>query len=309
MGRSLSNPGMSRKQNKERKEKNKFFRVKKYRKHELGKEKMKEHNKQQEVVGHNKAILNAKLDALRAERRAKGITKPKRKREEIEDEPEVAEPKAPTQVAPVTKFTGERWIVVSPGVLVRKGEELDSAEVGKLDNKTLIDVVEMKGRRGRLAAPLQGWVSIRAKDGASICQPDYDSDADYSEDGQAEAMHEDYESGSNDGDEDGDEDGSSVDSNDFEVKVNTAEDEAEEDEEDEEADELAQACKALEEANSVDSDSQDAPPKRNAPRVPNLKTKVYTTKKGKEKTIVRDRAANKRRKKEEKNSKKRQRFH
>lgn len=61
MGRSGSNPHLTRRQNKERKEALKFKRVKKYRRQVLGQEKSKEHNKQLEVVGHNQAILKAKV--------------------------------------------------------------------------------------------------------------------------------------------------------------------------------------------------------------------------------------------------------
>ncbi|KAJ9473257.1 hypothetical protein DIPPA_08081 [Diplonema papillatum] len=61
MGRSQAHPTLSRRDNKKRKENQRFFRVKKHRTEVLGKKKQTEHNLQQTVVGHNRSILKAKV--------------------------------------------------------------------------------------------------------------------------------------------------------------------------------------------------------------------------------------------------------
>ena len=191
MGRG-SNPYLSRKENKERKKNLNMRLCKKLRSKVSGETKMKEHRMQQQVIPHNKAIMMARVQHLRAKIRAENGGAPikeKRKRDEVADNEPETEPEKKSTPAPETEenqikrpkiknFQGERWIVVSPGVVVRQSEDLESSSVGRLDHNTILDIVQQNGRRGKIVQPLEGWVSINAKDGASICQRDYSSDDD-----------------------------------------------------------------------------------------------------------------------------------
>eukprot|EP01062_Namystynia_karyoxenos_P024931 TRINITY_DN19762_c0_g1_i1.p1 TRINITY_DN19762_c0_g1~~TRINITY_DN19762_c0_g1_i1.p1 ORF type:complete len:1244 (+),score=325.46 TRINITY_DN19762_c0_g1_i1:76-3732(+) len=58
------------------------------------------------------------------------------------------------------------------GAVVRAAPDLTSAEVGCLQPGSLCDVVEIVGRRARLAAPLRGWASVTTQEGETIlCKP------------------------------------------------------------------------------------------------------------------------------------------
>eukprot|EP01062_Namystynia_karyoxenos_P035863 TRINITY_DN2616_c0_g1_i1.p1 TRINITY_DN2616_c0_g1~~TRINITY_DN2616_c0_g1_i1.p1 ORF type:complete len:1264 (+),score=281.50 TRINITY_DN2616_c0_g1_i1:296-3793(+) len=58
------------------------------------------------------------------------------------------------------------------GATVREGEDLASPEVGTLRPGSLCDVVEIRDRRARLAAPLRGWASVTTQEGDTIlCTP------------------------------------------------------------------------------------------------------------------------------------------
>eukprot|EP01060_Flectonema_neradi_P010196 TRINITY_DN17314_c0_g1_i1.p1 TRINITY_DN17314_c0_g1~~TRINITY_DN17314_c0_g1_i1.p1 ORF type:complete len:288 (+),score=68.36 TRINITY_DN17314_c0_g1_i1:41-865(+) len=224
MGRG-ANPYLSRKENKERKSKLNLQRSRKLRSKVAGDAKVKENNMQKQVIPHNKAIMMARVQYLRQklrEERGQDPKKEKRKRDEEEDdndEPE-PEPTSTTTTTPATEenrikrpkikqFEGERWIVVSPGVVVRKEKELDSEAVGRLDHNTILDVVEQVGRRGRISQPLAGWVSINASDGASICQRDYGSDDDADLDFSVNDSDS-NDNSNNDADEDADDDVDSI---------------------------------------------------------------------------------------------------
>eukprot|EP01062_Namystynia_karyoxenos_P072388 TRINITY_DN6850_c0_g2_i2.p1 TRINITY_DN6850_c0_g2~~TRINITY_DN6850_c0_g2_i2.p1 ORF type:complete len:475 (+),score=123.13 TRINITY_DN6850_c0_g2_i2:94-1425(+) len=68
-----------------------------------------------------------------------------------------------------------RWVVVNPkGLLVRAHEQLSSAERGTVPVQTVVKVVEVRGRRGRIAGAggvPAGWVSLRAADGHALAEP------------------------------------------------------------------------------------------------------------------------------------------
>ena len=125
-----------------------------------------------------------------------------------------AAPEAKKEFPPL-RVTGERYRVVSnslTGIVVRATAELTSAVVGRVEADRAIDVVEEQGRRGRIAAPLQGWVSLRAGDGALICRRDFDdgTEVEGAEEGAFEVAG--SEEGGGSDDEDEDEDGSEAES-------------------------------------------------------------------------------------------------
>ncbi|KAJ9473258.1 hypothetical protein DIPPA_08051 [Diplonema papillatum] len=203
MGRSQAHPTLSRRDNKKRKENERFFRVKKYRKEVLGKKKQTEHNLQQTVVGHNRSILKARVLALIEKRRAARLSKipsaagtatvatttadePPLESANADDASESDAPadaeeeprpdEADVQAEPKERHVreGEKWKVVSPGAVVRTGEGLLSDVVGRLEHGAFIDLVENRGRRGRIVHPLRGWVSLLADDKSTICQRSYE---------------------------------------------------------------------------------------------------------------------------------------
>eukprot|EP01060_Flectonema_neradi_P029544 TRINITY_DN4103_c0_g1_i2.p1 TRINITY_DN4103_c0_g1~~TRINITY_DN4103_c0_g1_i2.p1 ORF type:complete len:878 (+),score=159.74 TRINITY_DN4103_c0_g1_i2:75-2708(+) len=63
---------------------------------------------------------------------------------------------------------GRGKVVGETGSLVRSGASLESPVAGNLTTNALIDVVEIRGRRARIAAPLCGWVSVTTAIGETL---------------------------------------------------------------------------------------------------------------------------------------------
>jgi len=61
-------------------------------------------------------------------------------------------------------------VVINPGALVKKGEDIKSTEVGKLPQGSVVIVEEISGRRARLSSPIEGWCSMFAQDNRIILQ-------------------------------------------------------------------------------------------------------------------------------------------
>lgn len=57
------------------------------------------------------------------------------------------------------------------GALVRSGYETTSSQVHQLSEGEIATVVEQAGRRVRIIAPVEGWVSVETKDGVTIMRP------------------------------------------------------------------------------------------------------------------------------------------
>eukprot|EP00746_Dinoflagellata_sp_MGD_P135326 gnl/MRDRNA2_/MRDRNA2_69315_c0_seq2.p1 gnl/MRDRNA2_/MRDRNA2_69315_c0~~gnl/MRDRNA2_/MRDRNA2_69315_c0_seq2.p1 ORF type:complete len:1504 (-),score=358.30 gnl/MRDRNA2_/MRDRNA2_69315_c0_seq2:149-4660(-) len=66
----------------------------------------------------------------------------------------------PTEESPITYE-----VVHHDGALVRAEYEITSHEVCELPHETLVSVVEIRGRRGRISKPVAGWLSMHTKDG------------------------------------------------------------------------------------------------------------------------------------------------
>eukprot|EP00756_Hemistasia_phaeocysticola_P047688 Hpha_TRINITY_DN22156_c0_g1::TRINITY_DN22156_c0_g1_i1::g.103672::m.103672/K15505/RAD5; DNA repair protein RAD5 len=72
---------------------------------------------------------------------------------------------APTQ-------TGTGTVVAADGVVVREGEGPGTPLVRRLPIGTKVVVVERKERRGRVNAPVEGWLSVEARDGREVVRMD-----------------------------------------------------------------------------------------------------------------------------------------
>merc|ERR1712228_795329 len=65
------------------------------------------------------------------------------------------------------KLPAKYRVVIHPGALCKVGKE-SSAEVCKLPIGTVVTVEEIDGRRARVTAPNNGWLSLKASDGRVI---------------------------------------------------------------------------------------------------------------------------------------------
>eukprot|EP01063_Lacrimia_lanifica_P022617 TRINITY_DN3015_c0_g2_i1.p1 TRINITY_DN3015_c0_g2~~TRINITY_DN3015_c0_g2_i1.p1 ORF type:complete len:1176 (+),score=349.07 TRINITY_DN3015_c0_g2_i1:194-3721(+) len=63
---------------------------------------------------------------------------------------------------------GRGVVVGSNGSVVRKRSALNSSEMGFIPRNAYVDVVEISGRRARLAAPMLGWISLTSADGTIL---------------------------------------------------------------------------------------------------------------------------------------------
>jgi len=70
----------------------------------------------------------------------------------------------------VIKLPAKYRVVIHPGALCKADKELASPEVCKLPIGTVVTVAEIDGRRARISAPSQGWLSLHASDGRVILQ-------------------------------------------------------------------------------------------------------------------------------------------
>lgn len=57
------------------------------------------------------------------------------------------------------------------GALVRAGFETTTAQVHQLSLGEIVTVVEIQGRRARIAVPVDGWVSTETREGTQIMRP------------------------------------------------------------------------------------------------------------------------------------------
>eukprot|EP00756_Hemistasia_phaeocysticola_P052907 Hpha_TRINITY_DN28234_c0_g1::TRINITY_DN28234_c0_g1_i1::g.116760::m.116760 len=200
MGRSKMNPHLSRKQNRERRENLKYSRSKKVRSELKAKKNMEEGNMQQQVVPHKKALLTARMLQLKRQRQeAEEATRmpdtfaapPAKRRRGETSEPEPAAPPAsfpppaPERGRCPTGVKATRMVVAAPGCMIRVGEDLGSAPVRRLTRDSILWVAEVRGRRGRIVSPEEGWVSVRDSEGAVICDeaPEGESDGEWDGDG------------------------------------------------------------------------------------------------------------------------------
>jgi hypothetical protein len=78
---------------------------------------------------------------------------------------------------PVSESNPRYYLVVAEqGAMVRLAQELDSPEVGGLRKGEVVTVVEMCGRRGRIADPLDGWISLETHQGEKIVRQTFPPD-------------------------------------------------------------------------------------------------------------------------------------
>eukprot|EP01084_Bolivina_argentea_P309266 534946_1 len=68
------------------------------------------------------------------------------------------------------KLPAKYRVVIHPGALCKTGNELTSKEVCKLPIGSVVTVEEIEGRRCRISAPNEGWLSLHASDGRTILQ-------------------------------------------------------------------------------------------------------------------------------------------
>ena len=59
-------------------------------------------------------------------------------------------------------------MVGQSGATVRKDVNLDSPLVANLEKDTVVDVIEVKGRRAHIVSPVDGWGSIKTETGYVI---------------------------------------------------------------------------------------------------------------------------------------------
>lgn len=59
-------------------------------------------------------------------------------------------------------------VVGQSGATVRKDVNLDSPLVANLEKDTVVDVIEVKGRRAHIVSPVDGWGSIKTETGYVI---------------------------------------------------------------------------------------------------------------------------------------------
>lgn len=65
--------------------------------------------------------------------------------------------------------SGELWVITYiHGAVVREGSLLSSERVTDLSRGTAVTVVEIRGRRARITAPVRGWLSLTRRDGLEI---------------------------------------------------------------------------------------------------------------------------------------------
>lgn len=187
MGKSKSNPYLSRRQNKQRKEEQNYRNSKKVRSLKRAEKNQREGNLQQQVFPHKKALLTARLLQLKAqrEREAGGdgaAPRPTRQSKPLSpaappaarapaaapaDHPQLGDANAPP---PQPDYPGaERWRVAATGCVVRQAETLTSPVVGRLPRDAVFWLVEKVGRRGRIVSPTQGWLSLTDSQGCTIC--------------------------------------------------------------------------------------------------------------------------------------------
>ncbi|CAE8622324.1 unnamed protein product, partial [Polarella glacialis] len=62
-------------------------------------------------------------------------------------------------------------VVHRGGALVRRGYETNTSQVHQLSAGEIVTIVEQCGRRVRIIAPVEGWVSTETKDGVQIMRP------------------------------------------------------------------------------------------------------------------------------------------
>lgn len=70
----------------------------------------------------------------------------------------------------VAHSTGSYRVIGDVGAQVRESIGLDTLLITTLITGTVIEVVEVDGRRARIAQPTNGWVSIHGGNGYDICK-------------------------------------------------------------------------------------------------------------------------------------------
>ena len=63
---------------------------------------------------------------------------------------------------------GRGKVVGETGSLVRQGASLESPVAGNLETGAHVDVIEIRGRRAHIVAPIQGWVSVTTAVGETL---------------------------------------------------------------------------------------------------------------------------------------------